>query len=142
MFQLTLTFSTHDELQAAVNAIGGVDVATLAGGTITTPPKTPTNKVKGKAATEAAFTEKAPVTAGKKTKVPTVEELKQHILEHAGDAPDANEKVKAYVRTFGVAKLSDMDDATRAKALKGAEAHFASLEADDEGGEEEEDPMA
>lgn len=138
MYTLSMTFSTADELQEAVNKLNGVEAAA-------TPAKKPTNTTKGQDATKAAFAEKpaaaAPKAKGKKA-VPTSEELKAHILEHVGDDADASNNVKAFIKSFGVGKIGDMTDAQRQKAFDATEAHFAKLNAGEDEDDAEEDPMS
>lgn len=138
MYTLTITCSTADELQGVVNKLNDVDAAPA--------PKKATNATKGAAATKEAFAEKpaaAPKAAAAKGKkaAPTVDQLREHILNQAGDDASASDNVKAFVKTFGVGKIGDMTEAQRQKAHDTAEEYFANLggEAEEEA---EEDPMA
>lgn len=140
MYTLTINIATADELQEVVNLLNGVPGVEVE--QPAAPVKATTNKAKGAAATAAAFKEppaKAPAVKGKKAL--TVDDVKGHILDHAGDGPESSANVKEYVKTFGVAKLSDMDQPTLNKAHAGAEAYFAALGGDGEDGGED-DPMA
>lgn len=135
MIEVKLTFPTIDDALAAVSLLAGI---TTSGVDVEEKPaKKATPAQKAAKATVDEFDEPAakPAKAGKKAKakVPSVDELKAHILELAGDGADQPTKVKEYVRSFGVAKISDMTEAQRAEAFNGAEEYFAA--------EEEADPM-
>lgn len=134
MIKIEITCATADDALAVVSKLAGVDVAVSSEETAVEKPKKETPTAKAKAATKEAFEEQAPKGRGRgKAKVPTAEELKDHILKVAGN--DQPERIKEYVASYGVKKISDMDDAQRKDAFDGAEAFFA-----DEDGEE--DPMA
>jgi hypothetical protein len=142
MIEVTIKLATTDDLLTLAQTLSGVNGATLVGAAnnaaeVVAKPKKETPAAKAAAATTAAFTEEKPTKGkGKKGKsAPSIDELKAHILSHAGEGADQPEKIKEYVRTFGVIKISDMTEAQRQEAFDGAEAYFAEEE-------EEEDPMA
>jgi hypothetical protein len=136
MIEIKLTFATNDDALEALQKLAGITTAGVSIDDAPTKPKKETPKAKAEKATKDAFEDAPKATGkGKKKAVPTVEELKAHILAHAGNGADQPEKVKEYVRSFGVAKISDLTEAQRQEAFDGAEAHFAAEEG-------EEDPMA
>lgn len=143
MIKVELAFATLDEAYEALGKLNGVSVVgTTSDDVETTAPKKQTPKAKADAATKSGFDDDVKPAKGKKAaakKVPSLDELKAHILEHAGDGEDQPARVKEYVRSFGVAKISDLTEAQRQEAFDGAEEYFAAQRGDEEG---EEDPMA
>lgn len=137
MFQLNLQFSTIEALQDAVLKLSGENAAA---GTDDAPKKT-TKAAAKKAETAAATTAglsapaaPAPVK-GKAAKAVSVDDLKAHILTFV--EPTEGDKIKEFVRTFGVVKISDLTEAQRKQAYDAAAEHFGGAAA--EGGED--DPM-
>ncbi len=137
MIEVKLNFATIDDALEAIGKLAGI---TTAGVSIDDAPakKKATPAQKNAAATNDGFDEpaaKAPAKGKKAAKkaVPSVDELKAHIMEHAGEGPEQPAAIKEYVRSFGVAKISDMTEAQRQDAFDGAEEYF--------GAETEEDPM-
>lgn len=138
MIEVKLTFPTIDDALEAIGKLAGVTTSS-----VSIDDEAPAKAKKATPAQKAAKAtvdefEEAPAKAakaGKKAKkaAPSVDELKAHILELAGDGADQPTKVKEYVRSFGVAKISDMTEAQRIEAFNGAEEYF--------GAEDEEDPM-
>lgn len=145
MIKVELAFATLDEAHEALGKLNGVAIATVgttSDDVATTAPKKQTPKAKADAATKDGFADEPKKPAGKKAaakKAPSIDELKAHILEHAGDGEDQPARVKEYVRSFGVTKISDLTEAQRQEAFDGAEEYFAAQGGDEEG---EEDPMA
>lgn len=142
MIQLTIAFATIDEAHEALGKLNGVSTAAVSIDDTAAAPKKQTPKAKADAATKDGFADEPKKPAGKKAaakKAPSIDELKAHILEHAGDGADQPAKVKEYVRSFGVTKISDLTEAQRQEAFDGAEEYFAAQGGDEEG---EEDPMA
>lgn len=136
MIKIEITCATADDALSVISKLAGVDVA-VSGSDEAAPAakaKKETPSAKAKAATTAAFEEPKGRGRGKAAKVPTADELKAHILKVAGD--DQPDRIKEYVGSYGVKKISDMDDAQRKDAFDGAEAFFAGEE------DGEEDPMA
>lgn len=137
MIEVKLTFATIDDALEAVQKLAGITTEGVSIDDEAPKTKKATPAQKAAAATNDGFDEPAAATKGKgkkaKAKVPSVDELKAAILAFAGDGADQPNKVKEYVRSFGVAKISDMTEAQRAEAFDGAEAYFAE--------EGEEDPM-
>lgn len=122
MIKLTLEFATPEAAADALLKLSGADTgAAPAAG------KKPTAAEK-KAAATAATASAATAGGSPAPKTPSVDDIKAAILKWAaGD----NDKVKEFVRSFGIAKISDSSEAIRAQmAEKLAEAPAA------------EDPMA
>jgi hypothetical protein len=153
MIELKLSFPTIDDALEAIQKLAGVGMAGVVVSDAAAKPKKETPTKKAEAATKSAF-EEAPAAEpeaatakgkpGRKSKAtkaaPTVDELKAHILEHAGSGPDQPVLVKEYVRSFGVAKISDLTEVQRQEAFDGAAEYFGgATEAETEG---EDDPMA
>lgn len=132
MITVSITVATNDDLLTLAQKLSGINSANITAIESAAPAakaaKEPTNKVKGEVATKAA----APVAAKGKRAV-SLAELQDKIGEHAGGDTD---KIKEFVASFGVKKISLMDDATRVTAFDGVEAFFGETE------EGEEDPMA
>lgn len=131
MFQLNLQFSTIEALQDAVLKLSGE--GSIAGGDEA---KKPTKAAAKKAETAAATTAgldapKAPAAVkGKAAKAVSVDELKAHILTFV-DASEGD-KIKEFVRTFGVVKISDLSEAQRKQAFDAAEEHFGAAAGEDD----------
>lgn len=151
MIKLELTFPTLDEAHEALGKLNGIAVESASTEEVK-PKKKATPKQKADAETENAFEEdEAPAKASTKSKAktktkakgkaPSVDELKSHILECAGDDPEANANIKEFVRSFGATKISDLTVAQRKEAMDSAADYFSPAD-DDDAGEDEEDPMA
>jgi hypothetical protein len=134
MIEIKITVATTDEALEVISKLAGVTTANVDAEEPKVKKATP--KAKAEAATENAFEEAAKPAKGKKAAkkaAPTVDELKDHIIGLAGDSADQPVKIKEYVKSFGVIKISDMTEAQRQEAFDGAEAYFAA--------DSEEDPM-
>lgn len=136
MFELKIQYSTIDQLQDAVLKLGG-DVNQMSlplDETVEEKPKKKTKaaakKEKTKAATKAGL--KSPKKPAAVAEGVSLEALKEHILSLID--PSEGGKIKEYVGTFGVTKISDLSDDQRQEAFDGAEEFFQ--------GDDEADPMA
>lgn len=138
MIKVELTFSTLEDAHAAISKLAGVDTdsVTIDEQPATTPkPKKETPKQVADKVTKAAFDDK-PKKGGKKKAI-SVEELKEKIVAVSGDDEGQPQRVKDYIKSFGVQKISEMTDEQRQKAFDDADDYFGEAEE-----EEEEDPMA
>lgn len=137
MFQLTVNYPTVEALQNAVLLLSGEGSVAGADEQPAKPTKAAAKKAETAAATTAGLAAPGkPAAAGKgKAKAVSVEELKAHILTFV--EPTDGEAIKAFVRTFGVVKISDLTEAQRKQAYDAAAEHFGAGEA----GAGEDDPM-
>lgn len=141
MVKIELTFATLDEAHEALGKLAGVSY-TISGDTtiidevVPAKGKKETPKAKNDKATKAAFAT-GESAKGKKKKF-TIDEVRDHILSVAGDSEDQPQRVKDYMSSFGVKKISEMTEDQLVKAHEGAAEYFASFVAE----EDEEDPMA
>lgn len=128
--KLTLEFATAEHAQEALAKLTGTSVEN-----VVTEPKKPTKGKASEAKAEAAAFVKASHDSPKApaAKAPSVDEIKEEIRKWAGTGADAKDKTTTFVRSFGVAKMSDTTEAIRVAMLEKL------LE---DGGEAQEDPMA
>lgn len=105
---LTLNFPSAEAAAEALAKLNGVALTDAA------PEKKPRANAKETKA-EAATQTKAAGTAGGSpaAKAPSVDDIKGQILKWAGSGADQGEKVKEFVRSFGIVKISDATEAIR-----------------------------
>lgn len=148
---ISVECSTEDEALEVVQRLNGVTTGSAEEAEPAPAPKKAakkaTTKQKSAEKTKAAFDEdetEAEETPAKKKgrskKAPTVEQLKAHLAECAGDVtdPDVASSLKSYVNSFGVPNVSAMSDEQRIEAYQGAEEYFSGG-SEEEGEEEGED---
>lgn len=124
--KVVLEFSTTEAAQEALAKLNGVS---LEHATETVKPKKATAKAEAAAAVKAG----ANAPAAPAPKAPTVDEIKDAIRKWAGTGADSKDKVTNFVKSFGIAKMSDTTEAIRISMLE---------KLSEEGGEALEDPMA
>jgi hypothetical protein len=125
---LTLEFATTEAAQEALSKLNGTSLADA-----TTAERKPRGKA-SEAKAEAAASVKASHDSPKApaAKAPSVDEIKEAIRAWAGAGADAKDKTRTFVRSFGIAKMTDTSEAIR----------VAMLEKLQEAGDTVEDPMA
>lgn len=125
--KVVLEFSTTEAAQEALAKLNGVSLEHAT--TETVKPKKATAKAEAAAAVKAG----ANAPAAPAPKAPTVDEIKDAIRKWAGTGADSKDKVTNFVKSFGIAKMSDTTEAIRVSMLE---------KLSEEGGEALEDPMA
>lgn len=105
--KLTLEFATAEAAADALAKLTGTDLGSVE--EPKKPGKAKETKAEATAQTKAATTAKGAPAA----KAPSVDEVKAAILKWAGSGADQAEKVKEFVRSFGITKISDSTEAIR-----------------------------
>lgn len=126
--KVVLEFSTTEAAQEALAKLNGVSLADASEPTSPTRGRKPTAKAEAAAAVKAT----ASAPSAPAPKAPTVDEIKEAIRKWAGTGADSKDKVTNFVKSFGIAKMSDTTEAIR----------VSMLEKLSEEGEALEDPMA
>lgn len=144
MIEIKITLPTVDDAMEVIQKLAGVNLkveaANIGDAEIVAKPKKETPKAKADKATKAAYDEapkgKAKTKAAQEI---TLEVVKERVLELIGDDADGPDRIKEFVRGFGVSKLSDMTAKQLKQAYDTAEEFFNGKSEDEE---IEEDPMA
>lgn len=136
---VTHTFDTHEEAHEHLAKLTGVSLSDAHVGTTADAAPKKAGRPKASETKETAAAQTKAANAAPKApanKAPTLEEIKAEIAEWAGtgDAETVKKKVTDFVRSFGVAKMSDTTDAIRTQMRERI--------AEDGGSEADEDPMA
>lgn len=122
MFTLSMQFATLEDLQDAAMKLSEQQAPAQKAVSKAVEKKAEVTK----ATTAGAAPKAAASLKGAKAKKYNLAQLKEHILTLVDGSE--GEAIKAYVRTFGVAKFSDLTDENIQEAYAGAEAYFAGVE--------------
>jgi len=137
---ITHTFDTHEEAHEHLAKLNGTSLEHAHVGTTAEAPKKAGRPKASETKAVAAEQTKAANAAPKApaNKAPTIEEVKSEIAEWAGtgDADTVKKKVTDFVRSFGIAKMSDTTDAIRTQMRERIAEDGGAAEGVDE------DPMA